>query len=133
MRRYIKAVVYSSNGDTDFFENVAGVLQRDTLAPNLFIICLDYVLQLLIDLIKENGFRLKKKQVDILHKLVDADNIDDLALLTNTPVQAKSLLRSLKQATGIGLYVNAGKTEFICFKQDGAISTLKSKPLKLVD
>ena len=39
--------------DTDFF---AGVLQGDTLASYLFIICLDYVLQTSI----ENDFTLKK-------------------------------------------------------------------------
>ena len=39
-----KVKVCSSDGDTDYFGIVAGVLQGDTLAPNLFIICLDYVL-----------------------------------------------------------------------------------------
>ena len=48
----------SPDGDTDYFDIVAGVLQRDTLAPNLFIICLDYVLRTSIDEIKENGFKL---------------------------------------------------------------------------
>ena len=41
---------------------VAGVLQGDTLAPYLFIICLDYVLRTSIDKIKENGFELTKKR-----------------------------------------------------------------------
>ena len=50
--------VRSPDGDTDYFDIVAGVLQRDTLAPNLFIICLDYVLRTSIDEIKENGFKL---------------------------------------------------------------------------
>ena len=31
-------------GDIDYFDIVADVLQGDTLAPYLFIICLDYVL-----------------------------------------------------------------------------------------
>ena len=39
----MKVKVHSLDGDTDFFDIVAGVLQRDTLAPYLFIICLDYV------------------------------------------------------------------------------------------
>ena len=39
-----KVNVHSSDGDTDYFDIVAGVLQGDTLAPYLFIICLDYVL-----------------------------------------------------------------------------------------
>ena len=56
------AMVCSPKGDTDFFDIVAGVLQGDTLVPHLFIICLDYVLQMSIDLIKENGFTQKKKQ-----------------------------------------------------------------------
>ena len=32
----------SPDGDTEYFDIVAGVLQGDTLAPYLFIICLDY-------------------------------------------------------------------------------------------
>ena len=40
--------------ETDFFNIVARILQGDTFAPYLFIICLDYVLWVLIDLIKEN-------------------------------------------------------------------------------
>ena len=44
--------VCSLDGDTDFFDIVAGVLQGDTLALYLFIICLDDVLQTLIDLMK---------------------------------------------------------------------------------
>ena len=46
-----KVKVRSSNGDTDYFNIVAGVLQGDTLAPYLFIICLDYVLRTSIDFI----------------------------------------------------------------------------------
>ena len=34
---------------------------------------------------------------------------------------------------GIGFYLNINKTEFMCFKQNGAISTQKSKPLKYVN
>ena len=45
----MKAMVLSPDGDRDFFDFVAGVLQRDTLAPYSFIICQDYVLQMLID------------------------------------------------------------------------------------
>ena len=34
-----------SDGDTHYFDILAGVLQGDTLTPYLFIICLDYVLR----------------------------------------------------------------------------------------
>ena len=48
-----KVKVRSLDEDTDYFDIVAGVLQGDTLAPCLFIICLDYVLITSIDLMKE--------------------------------------------------------------------------------
>ena len=57
-----KVNAHSLDGDTNFFEPFAGVLQGDTLAPYLFIICLDYVLQTLIELMEENGFTLAKKE-----------------------------------------------------------------------
>ena len=54
--------VRSPDGDTEYFDIVSGVLQRDTLAPYLFIISLDYVLRTSIDKIKENGFDQTKKR-----------------------------------------------------------------------
>ena len=56
-----KVKVRSRDGDTDYFDIVTGVLQGDTLATYLFIICLDYVLGMSIDLMKENGFNLAKE------------------------------------------------------------------------
>ena len=55
-----KAIVYSPDGDRDFFNFVAGVFKEDTFAPYFFIIYLAFVLQKSIDLIKENKFRIKK-------------------------------------------------------------------------
>ena len=40
----MKVNVCSGDGDTDFFDTDAGVLQGDILAPYLIIICPDYVL-----------------------------------------------------------------------------------------
>ena len=60
--RNTKVKVRSLHGDTEYFDIVAGVLQEDTLAPYLFIICLDYVLRTSIDKIRENGFELTKKR-----------------------------------------------------------------------
>ena len=54
-----KVMVRSFDGDADFFNIVAGILQGDTLAPYLFRFCLDYGIQPSIDL-KENDFTLKK-------------------------------------------------------------------------
>ena len=60
--RNTKVKVRSPDVDTEYFNIEAEVLQRETLAPYLFIICLDYVLRTSIDKIKENGFELTKKR-----------------------------------------------------------------------
>ena len=56
-------MVRSPDGDTDFFDIFTGDLQEDRLAPLLFILSHDYVLQTSIDLIK-NSFTLKQKNND---------------------------------------------------------------------
>ena len=59
---------------------------------------------------------------------------DDIALLANSPAQAKSLLHCLEWAAGgIDFHSNANKTEYMCFNQRGDISTIKGGSLKLVD
>ena len=134
--RNTKVKVRSAHGDTEYFDIVAGVLQGDTLAPYLFIICLDYVLRTSIDKIRENGFELTKKRSRRCpaKTITDADYADDIAILANTPNQAETLLHSLeREAAGIGPYVNAHKTEYMCYNQTGDISILDGTPLKLVD
>ena len=134
--RNTKVKVWSPDGDTEYFDIVAGVLQGDTLAPYLFIICVDYVLRTSIDKIKEYGFELTKKRSRRYPAttITDADYADDIAILANTPDQAETLLHSLERAAAnIGLYVNAHKTEYMCYNQTGDISTLEGTPLKLVD
>ena len=128
--------VRSPDGDTEYFDIVAGILQGDTLAPYLFIICLDYALRTSIDKIRENGFELTKKRSGRYpaKTITDAVYADDIAILANTPNQAETLQHSLERAAaGIGLYVNAHKTEYMCYNQTGDISTLEGTPLKLVN
>ena len=134
--RNTKEKVRSPDGDTEYFDIVAGVLQGETLAPYLFIICLDYVLRTLIDKIKENHFELTKKRSRMYpaKTIIDADYTDDKAILANTSNQAETLVHRLEQAAaGIGLHVNADKTEYTRFNQTGDISTLDGSSLKLVD
>ena len=65
---------------------------------------------------------------------MDADYTYDIALLTNTPTQAESLLHCLELAAGaIGFHVNADKTEYMYYYQKEDISTLNGGSLKLVD
>ena len=130
-----KVKVRSPDRDTEYFDIVAGALQGNTLAPYLFIICLDYALRTSIDKIK-NGFELTKKRSRRYpaKTITDANYADDIAILANTPNQAETLLHSLKRvAAGISLHVNAHKTEYMCYNQTGDISTLGGASLKLVD
>ena len=54
LQKNMKAMFCSLDGETTFFDIVTEVLQGD------HILCLDYVLELSIDLIKENSFTVKK-------------------------------------------------------------------------
>ena len=131
-----KVKVCFLDGDTDYFDIIAGVLQRDKLVPYHFIICQDYVLRMSIDKMKDNSFKLTKERSRRYpaQTIMDADYTNDIALLANTPAEAEALQHSLKQAaTGVILHVNANKTEYMCFNQRGDISTINGSSLKLVD
>ena len=134
--RNTKVKVRSPDGDTEYFDIVVGVLKGDTRVAYLFLICLDCVLRTSIDKIRENGFELTKKRSRRYpaKTITDTDYANDIAILANTPNQAETLLHSLERAAaGIGLHVNAHKTEYMCNNQTGDISTLDRTSLKLVD
>ena len=85
---------------------------------------------------EKKGFELTKKRSRrySAKTITDADYADDIAILANTPNQAETLLHSLERAAdGIGLHVNAHKTEYMCYNQTGDISTQDGSSLKLVD
>ena len=85
---------------------------------------------------KENCFKVTKERSRRYpaQTNTDSDNADDIALLANAPIQAETLLHSLERAAaGIGLHVNAHKTEYMCFNQTGDISILNGSSLKIVD
>ena len=95
-----------------------------------------YELRTSIDKIRENSFELTKKRSRrySAKTITDADYADKKAILANTPNLAETLLHSLERAAaGIGLHVNAHKTEYMCYNQTGNISTLDGTSLKLVD
>ena len=92
------AKVRSLDGDTDYFDIVAGVLEGDTLAPYLFIIYLEYLLRTSVDKMKDHSFKLTKER-NIrypAHMIADADYTNDMALLANTLTEAKTQLHSLE-------------------------------------
>ena len=120
-----KVKVRFPDGDTDYF-NILQVCCKET----------HYVFKRSIDIRKDNGFKLAKERSRkyTAQAIMDKDYTDDRALLANTPAQAKIQLYSLEQAAaGIGLHVNADKTEYTCFNQRRDVSTLNGSSLKLVD
>ena len=89
-----------------------------------------------IDKIRQNGFQPTKKSSRkyAAKTITDADYADDIAILANKPNQAETLLHSFERVdTGIGLHVNAYKTEYMCYNQTGHISTLDGTTLKFFD
>ena len=115
--RNTKVKVCSRDGDTDYFDIVAGVMPGDKLATYIFINCLDYVLWTSIDKIKKSFELTKKRGRRYLAKTnTNADYADNIAILANALTRAKTLLDRLGWAAQcIGLHVNAHQTEYMCF------------------
>ena len=134
--RNTKIEVRSPDGNKNYFDIEAGVLQGDTLVPYLFIICLDYMLRTSTDKRKDNGFMLtyESSRRYPAKTITNEDYADDIAFLALKPTQAETLIDRLERApAGIGLSINVHKTEYTCFNQRGHISTLNCSSLKLVD
>ena len=94
----MKVKVRSLDGNTDYFDILAGVPQRDTLASYLFIICLDYVLRISIDKMKDNGFKLTKERSRRYPAqiIMDADYADDIAFMAMHPPKPKPWNKQLQ-------------------------------------
>ena len=57
-----KATILTPDGETPSFPIKAGILQRDTLAPFLYIIVVDYILRMSIDTINDKGFQIHHRR-----------------------------------------------------------------------
>ena len=70
------------DSDTNHFDITTGVLQGDTLAHFLFIICLNYIHRKSLDIHNDLGFTLKERRRNRLEalKIIDIDYADDLAV-----------------------------------------------------
>ena len=55
------STVMTTDGETQPFSTLAGILQGNTLAP-LFIMVVDYVMRVSIDTITEKGYQLHPKR-----------------------------------------------------------------------
>ena len=121
------AMVRSPDGDTPYFEITTGVLQGDTLAPYLFIICLDYILKHSIDDNINLGFTLSQRRSSrhpAIH-ITDIDYADDIAVTADTIKDAEKMLHQIEEAAeDIRLKINSDKTEYMSLnsKSDNMIS-----------
>ena len=88
-----RAKVITTDGETDWFDIIEGVLQGDTLAPFLFMIVLGYApRQIISGREEELGFRITQRK-SRRHPPVtqtDLDFADDIALLSNGVNQEKT-------------------------------------------
>ena len=135
MYKNTQAFVRSPDGDTEFFDIIAGALRGDTLAPYLFIIVLDYVLRNL-DQNKNLSFTLRKQlsRRYPAEMLTDADFADDLALLSDKIGNADKLLKILETAAAsVGLQMNTTKTKFIAVNTEGTITAQNDCDLEQVN
>jgi len=101
------------DGDTEAFAVNTGVLQGDTLAPFLFIIVLDYVLQQAV-CNSQLGVTVRPRQGSRCpaEYLTDLDYADDIALVSETIMNAQVLLLKLETAAAtLGLTINQWKTK----------------------
>ena len=134
-----RAKVQSRDGETDYFEILAGVLQGDTLAPYLFAIVIDYVMRRAVgDRANELEFSLhprKSRRVPSIN-VTDLCFADDIALLVDELQQAQELLQLVEnEAAKVGLHVNGPKTELMSFNQEQllCIKTIAGHIIKVVE
>ena len=96
------------DGETDFFEIQAGVLQGGTLAPYIFAIVLDYAMRRAIDGREEElGFKVDRRRSRRHHPVViaDRDFADDIGITTEEIHQTQEMLASVE--------LEAAKSDFI--------------------
>lgn len=103
-----KASVITPDGETDFFEIQAGVLQGDTLALYLFAIVLDYAMRRAINWREEeHGLKVDRRRSRRHHPVVitDTDFADDIATTTEEIHQIQEMLALVE--------LEAAKSDFI--------------------
>ena len=91
-----KARLVTPDGETEQFEITTGVLQKDTLAPFLFITVLDYAMRITMADGKEEklGFTITPRRSTRHPKevLADLDFADDISLLSEDIEKAQEHL-----------------------------------------
>ena len=95
--KHTKSIVRTDDDDTEFIKISGVVLQGDTLATFLFIICLDYVLKKALDRNNYIGFTLierRNKRYPVI-QITDVDYADDLDIVIHKTNEAIILLHKI--------------------------------------
>ena len=125
-----KAMVHSSDKDTDFFDIGRWSLAKK-LAPSMVnklrrlrTSSFDRYNKRIIDLIKEEVFALKKAKCRrYLVETMTTQITHDLVVLVNTLIKSKTDWKTWNQKQEALVNRITNKTEYISFKLEGAIST----------
>ena len=126
------STVLTPDGETAPIDIKAGILQGDTLAPFLFIMVVDYVLRMSLDLSSDKGLEIKPR-VSSRHPaeyVTDTDFADDISLISSSLQNAQDLLTSLEGAANcVGLYLNESKTEYINYTKSNTNNNFDMKTI----
>ena len=134
-----KDKILSSDGETEFFEILAGFVQGDTLVPYIFTTMLDYAMrQAIKNDVREIAFKLdqKRSRRHNPYVITNLDYADDLALVTEQMKQAQDFLNHVQHnAAKIVLHLNAVKREFRSFnkEQKTVLKSANKENIKKVD
>ena len=129
------AKIATPDGETDFFDILAGIFQGDTLAPFLFILVLDYTLKQAYEVSShDTGITIEPKR-GTRHpaiRLHDSSYADGIALLNHSLKLAEELLHTVeKAAQTVGLHLNADKTEVLTINLPDTYNVKTMKGVKL--
>ena len=133
------AKILSPDGDTEFFDTLAGVLQGDALAPYLFAIVIHYTMRQAVgDQELDLGFKLDKRRSRRRKPIAitDLDFADDIALLSEEIQKAQELLTRVEnEAAKIGLRLNDEKTEAMVYNipTPSPLKTIGGNAIKIVE
>jgi hypothetical protein len=127
-----KCVVNTPSGHTSPYEVFSGVLQGDTLAPLLFVICLNQVIERCMD-----GRQMLRPGSTWVSGCLELCFADDLTFIvyTNHPDdpnvcdQLQDFLQKLEtESASFGLKINygPGKTEYMLFGEQNRINPIRS-------
>ena len=108
LHKNTRAKILSPDGDTKFFDTLAGVLQGDALAPYLFAIVIDYTMRQAVgDQELDLGFKLDKRRSRRRQPVAvtDLDFADDMAPLSEEIQKAQELLTRVENEAAKMVFV----------------------------